>query len=39
MPSDTAYDDRAEGADDRQAEFEEPKRSALWKIQNTLTGG
>lgn len=36
MPSDTSYDDRAEGADNKVAEFEAPKRTALGHIQHTL---
>ena len=36
MPSDTNYEDSAHGADSRQAEFEQPKRSALGQIQHVL---
>lgn len=36
MPSDTAYDDRADGADTKQAEFEQPKRSLFGHVQHVL---
>lgn len=36
MPSDTAYDDRTEGADNRPAEFDAPKKSTLGHVQHVL---